>query len=314
MSLPLFILGGEGLLGSALRAQARLEGWPVHTTLQELPERCGAGFQPALQVQGKQDSSRRAGADLLDPPGEHVERLDLSESIETWSPPPAQAAFLCAALTRLEDCRRDPAGTRHINVTQTLRLAAKLRAAGVFVVFPSSNLVFDGRRPCQPAGDPVCPQTEYGRQKAAVEADLAAFGSGAAIVRLTKVVGPQWALACEWAKTLRAGRPIRAFNDLGCAPIPLDLTVRGLLEIARRRLPGIWQFSAPADVSYEDLARHLARRLNADPRLIEVTSGQAIGTLEHVPCHTTLDITRARTELGIAFPPPLEAIAHLTCL
>ncbi|MBE7500826.1 MAG: sugar nucleotide-binding protein [Verrucomicrobiales bacterium] len=243
-----------------------------------------------------------------------MERLDLSESLEGWSPPPASAAILCAALTRLEDCRRDPSSTRHINVTQTLRLAEKLRAAGVFVVFPSSNLVFAGHRPCQPADDPLCPQTEYGRQKAAVEAELATFGSGAAIVRLTKVVGPQWALACDWAQALRTGRPIRAFNDLRCAPIPLELTVHGLLEVAHRRLPGIWQFSAPTDVSYAELASHLARRLGADPSLVKVVSGQATGGLEHIPCHTTLDTTRARAELGIEFPAPFEAMARLACL
>ena len=199
-------------------------------------------------------------------------------------------------------------------MTQTLRLAEKLRAAGIFVVFPSSNLVFDGRRPCAPADEPLCPQTEYGRQKAAVEAELAAFGSGAAIVRLTKVVGPQWALACDWAQALRAGRSIRAFTDLRCAPIPLELTVRGLLEVARRRLPGLWQFSAPVDVSYAGLASHLARRLGANPTLVEAVSGQTNGGLEHVPCHTTLDTTRARAELGMEFPTPLEVMAQLTCL
>lgn len=276
MSPPVLIVGGEGLLGTALREHARRAGGPVWATLQHLPE----------------------------PGVPELEQLDLTEPLDTWTPPPCPAAILCAAIPSLETCRRDPAGTRHVNVTQTVRLAERLRAAGVFVVFPSTNLVFDGTLPGRRAHDPVCPQTEYGRQKAEVEAALATFGPWAAIVRLTKVVSPHWALLRNWTAALQAGQPVRAFADLGCAPIPLDLTARGLLEVARRRLPGLWQFSAETDVAYADLARHLARRLSGDPALVEEISAQATGELEHVPRHTTLDTTGARRELGLEFPEP----------
>jgi dTDP-4-dehydrorhamnose reductase len=277
---PLLIVGAEGLLGSALVAQARQRGLEVCATMQQ-----------------RDDAS------------EGVHRLDLAEPPDAWSPPPCSSAVLCAAVTSLEACRRDPVSTRHINVTQTLRLAERLVQTGAFGVFISSNLVFDGARPCRPAGDTLCPKTEYGRQKAEVERALAAWGDSVAVVRLTKVVSPRWPLLRGWLEALRGGRAIEAFEDMVCAPIPLDLTTRGLLEVARRRKPGIWQFSAAADVSYADLARDLAVRLGTDAGLIRHVSARDRLAPEHLPEHTTLDTSRAVRELGMSFPLPLEAVA-----
>lgn len=277
---PLLIVGAEGQLGAALVALARERGLAACATRQQCDD----------AVEG-------------------VQRLDLAESLDGWSPPPCASAVLCAAVTNLEACRRDPVSTRHINVTQTVRLAEKLVRAGSFVVFISSNLVFDGATPCRPAGDSLCPKTEYGRHKAEVEQALAAYGDSVAIVRLTKVVSRRWPLLRGWIQALRGGRAIEAFADMVCAPIPLDLTVQGLLGVARQRQPGIWQFSAAADVSYARLAQGLAVRLGTDPCLVRSVSARDRLAPEHLPEHTTLDAGRAVQELGMSFPPPLEAVA-----
>ena len=279
MSESLFVVGADGLLGSALFARGRRKGLDVCATMQH-------GDDPAAGIW----------------------RLDLGKPLDDWSPPRCSSAVLCAAITSLEACRRDPAGTRHINVNQTVRLADRLVSAGAFVVFVSSNLVFDGTHPCRPAEDALCPQTEYGRQKAEVERALAAFGESVAVVRLTKVVHPQWALIRGWIESLRGGRTVEAFADTVCAPIPLDVAAGGLLDVARRRLPGIWQLSAATDVSYAEMARHLARQVGGAPELVIDISARTRGSLEHVPQHTTLDASRAVRELGLRFPPPLETV------
>lgn len=279
MKGPLLIVGTEGLLGGTLLKLGRERGWNVAGT-------------------------------MIEPDGRtpQIRQLNLSEALEDWSPPSeCRAAILCAAITSLEACRRDPAGTRHINVTQTLRLTEKLLAAGMFVVFISSNLVFDGSRPLRRAEEATCPVTEYGRQKAAVEAAYAAFGNRIAIVRLTKVASPRWALVQGWLRAVRSGQPVEAFGDFVCAPIPLGMTADGLLKVAAEERSGLWQFSADSDVSYADIARHVVRRMKGDESLLRVVSSQGAG-LEHSPAHTTLDASRARRELGLIFPEPLRVI------
>src|SRR5690606_26325829 len=116
--------------------------------------------------------------------------LDLADDPPRWRlPEDVAVAFLCAAVTALRSCEADPAGTARANVEHTARLASMLVGRGAFVVFLSSNLVFDGSEPRRRADAPTCPATEYGRQKAAAEGALLAMG-GVSIVRLTKVVGP----------------------------------------------------------------------------------------------------------------------------
>lgn len=276
---PILIVGTEGLLGSTLLKLGRERGLSVFGTM----------IEP-------------------DSKSPQILQLNLSKALEDWLlPADCRAAILCAAITSLDACRRDPAGTRQINVTQTVRLTEKLLAAGVFVVFISSNLVFDGTRPLRGPDEAICPMTEYGRQKAAVEAAYAAFGDRVAIVRLTKVTNPCWALVQGWIQAARSGQPVEAFGDFVCAPIPLDVAASGLLRVADEERSGIWQFSADSDVSYADIARHIVRRMNGDESLVRLVSSQS-AAVEHSPAHTTLDATRARHDLGLAFPEPLRVI------
>ena len=83
-----------------------------------------------------------------------------------------RSACVCAAVARLAACAADPEGTAHINVTQTLALVDKLLARGIYVLFLSTNQVFDGSVPQMPAGAPYSPVSEYGRQKARTETAL----------------------------------------------------------------------------------------------------------------------------------------------
>ena len=103
-------------------------------------------------------------------------------SISTWraiwttggAPIRSGAAVLAAAVTKLDACERDPEATARVNVEANLALAAMLASQGVYVVFLSSNQVFDGTRPHRLGSEPTSPQTVYGRQKAEVESRLLA--------------------------------------------------------------------------------------------------------------------------------------------
>jgi len=62
----------------------------------------------------------------------------------------------------------------------------RLQVQGSFVIFLSSNQVFDGTTPYRHSDEAVCPLNEYGRQKAAFENWLLGRSKPAAILRLTK--------------------------------------------------------------------------------------------------------------------------------
>jgi dTDP-4-dehydrorhamnose reductase len=277
---PLLVVGGNGLIGGALVAQCIQTGQPVIAAGRSAPS------VPVPSI-----------------------TLDLASA--TWPELPASAAaVICAAITRQESCRQDPAGTRMINVTRTLALIEKLVASGSFVVFLSTNLVFDGSTPRRQPHDPPSPKTEYGRQKAEVEQALARWPERVAIVRLTKVLHTRLPLLEKWVQDLDAGRRINAFSDYFCSPIALEQTVAGILRIALEQRPGFWQFCGPEDVSYSQLAGILARARKAAADLIAAVPTPP-SLMEHLPVHTTLDTTRAEKELGTEFPSAQTVIRDL---
>jgi len=278
------VIGGDGLIGAALGARLAARGWQVLSTTRR---------------------AATAARDRL--------LLDLADDVRDWQPPADLAlAYLCAGVTSIAQCEADPSGTRRINVEALCSVACQLLAAGAFVVFPSTNLVFDGALPRRAADDPVGPLTEYGRQKADLEQRLLAAGEQTAVVRLTKVLSPDSRFLREWVTKLRAGETIHPFADMVMAPVTLRLATEALLQVGTRRASGITQVSALEDVTYEAAARRLAMRLGVAAELVQpIRTADAGIAPAAAPRHTTLDPTRLGQELGLSPPHAGETLDEI---
>lgn len=274
---PVLIVGADGLIGNGLFKRLRACGIPVMGT-------------------SRRDETR---------PG--ILRFDLSDPPDTWNlPTKISAAVLCAAVTRIDECRNDPTGTSRINVDHTLALIDRLSHDRVFIVFPSTNLVFDGSRAFPGIDDPVSPITEYGRQKAEIERVLATRFDCAAVVRFTKVLGPVNALFEGWRSSLERGETVRPFSDMMFSPVPLSSAITVLTQMVSMRMGGIVQVSGERDISYADAARIGVKAVTADSELVKPIVAQESGlSVEALPANTTLSTERLRSDLGIQ-PPPVE--------
>ena len=236
--------------------------------------------------------------------------MDLNEPLGDWRPPAGvTAAFLFAALPKIAACAKDPAGTARLNVDRNVELAQRLSSEGVFAVFPSTNLVFDGTRPLCQTDDPPSPRVEYGRQKALAESLLAPLGSAAGIMRFTKIVGPHMALPRGWIESLKNNQIIEPFSDMFMSPVSVDFVVEALHRMAQQRHGGILHVSGARDISYAEAAAYLAQRLGADPALVRpVRRADTDAAYEHNPRHTSLDTTSLREHLGLTPPTVWEAL------
>ena len=236
--------------------------------------------------------------------------LDLGGDLSSWKPPTdTSVAFLFTAETSIEKCQSNPIETARINIRQTLELSRSLTDSGVFVVFPSTNLVFDGSVPKRKVTDPVCPRLEYGKQKASTERQLLQMGDLVSVIRFTKVIPKQYSLFEDWRQALLAGESIHPYSDLMVSPVPLDLALDVFTQIRNERLSGITHVSGTRDVSYADIALHIAKHFSADEKLIQAKSASETGLHDgHLPRHTTLDTTRMQRELGLEAPDPWETI------
>ena len=230
--------------------------------------------------------------------------LDLRGDVSAWRLPcQTCVAYFCAAVSSMECCRREPAESAIVNVRNTVALAKTLTESGVLVIFLSTNLVYDGSKPFRKADDAVCPRTEYGRQKSRAEQELSGLGNLISIVRFTKVLGVNALPFKGWIQALQRGEVIRPFSDTVLSPVPLPFAIRVLHRIAELRLSGIVQVSGERDVTYEQVARHIAKRIGTDPDLVQpIRSREADPQLEAIPPYTTFDTTRLRMELGMDPP------------
>ncbi len=279
------VVGGDGMIGRALTARAGRDGRTVLAT-----------------------TRRRKEA------GPSRPYLELAQDPASWTlPEPVSVAFLLAAASNQASCCADPAVSRRINVDRTVALARRLAGQGAFVVFTSTNLVFDGEKAGYPTGASPSPTSEYGRQKAEAEQHLLALGPAVAVVRLTKVLSADMPLIGGWIEKLGNGEPIEAFTDLICAPMPAGYVAEALALIGAAGRGGLFHLSGADEVSYADLARSLARRLGADGDLVRpVTSTEAGLRLQAIPKHSSLDAGGVATAFGL--PPPRLAEVIEACV
>jgi dTDP-4-dehydrorhamnose reductase len=274
----------------------------------------GAAAFAALESQGQVVAATTRRRDLV---GRHGRFLDLAASLDGWKPPAdATSACVCAAVARLADCAADPQGSAYINVTQTLALVDKLLRRGVYVLFLSTNQVFDGRVAQVPPDTPHSPVSDYGRQKARTEAALLehmALGAPIGILRLAKVVSPRMPLLQRWIADLAVGKQIGAFSDMTIAPTHIASVCSAISSLLDERASGIFQLTGPRDVSYAEVGRFLAGKLGAEPSLVQVTSARAAGLPEGAtPLHTTLDSRVLRDRFGLEVPDVWQVIESVT--
>lgn len=276
------VIGADGTIGAALaRAWRQRGGVAIGTTRR---------------------ATQAGGGDLV--------FLDLASAAENSAAlPSSDVVFICAAMTKLDECRKNPDLVARINVDAPVAIAAQALKTGAKTVFLSTCAVFSGREPRVPADNIRDATSVYGRSKAEAEDRVLATGAGATVVRLTKVLTPGMPLLSGWAQALSRGDEIVAFDDHRIAPLFIDTVVDALIDIGLCAADGTFQLSAARDVSYAEIARHIATRCGVPPSLVQGRGAESCGIppAEILP-YTSLDVTRATDHTGFVAPDPLDAV------
>lgn len=183
-------------------------------------------------------------------------------------------AFLLSGIGSLDACARDPEGTAAINVEGMCRAIDQLAAAGIKIIFTSSDAVFDGSRGGWTEDEPAHPVMTYGMHKAAVERYLAASGTPHIIARLSKVVGigDDHSLFGEWIRKLLAGEPIYCARDMIFSPISVEDCVTSLLTLAEGPYQGMYNVCGPRGMNRLELLEmfvaEVRRYRDINPRIV----------------------------------------------
>ena len=240
-----------------------------------------------------------------------VHHLDLETLQGAEALPSSRFLVLVAAETRFATCATAPGRTALVNIDAPVTLARRAVAAAGRVLYFSSIAVHDGWRECPAEDETPTPNSVYGEQKRAAEERLLALHGDIAILRPSKVIDHGAPLLRAWLDALRRGAEVEAFGDMMVAPVGIAF----LTDVAARLLAacgatGIFQISAAEQVSYVDIARHMARRIGAPEELVLPVKGALRSGLPPLwlPRSAKLGCGRIAAALGVAPPGPMAAV------
>ena len=271
--MKIFITGGSGLAGSRLAEMALARGDEVFSGYAHNRPACGRGVR----------------LDLLDPDG-------IRDIIERTRP---DAIVHSAALTDVDRCEREKDLAFRMNVEGTRAVAEGARAVGSFLVYVSTDYVFDGRRGLYREGDQTGPVSYYGLSK--LLGEELSLDQGC-VARTCVIYGRRPAsgkvnFALWILNSLGSGKEISVVTDQFITPTLNSNLAAMLLEAADRQLSGIYHLSGASRVSRYDFACQLADTFELDSRLILPSRMSDLDWLAERPKDSSLDTSKARQML-----------------
>jgi dTDP-4-dehydrorhamnose reductase len=262
------LLGGHGLLGTALRASAP------------------AGIELA--------APRRVQVDVTD-------HGSLARAVEA-----AEPAWIinCAAMTAVDAAESDAAGAMRANAEAVATIAALAHASGVRVLQPSTDYVFDGPRSTPwTERDTPAPRSVYAKSKRAGEEALLASGAGALVVRIGWLFGDGGKNfpATMWQRA-SAGNASKVVNDQFGAPTSTRDVASWCWALIAKEARGIFHATNAGRASWFDVAQRIYARCGFAAGVTGISTAE-YGAPAPRPAFSVLDCTKLETVLGVQRRP-----------
>ena len=96
------------------------------------------------------------------------------------------------------------------------------------------------------------------------------------------------------------------------SPVSLQFALEVIIAIMHRESYGFWQVSSREDITYEQIARYLARKMGISQELVDpIRVDQSGLKFETFPEYTSLDTSRLKEELGMEPPSVWDMLDHI---
>ena len=274
--MNLLITGASGLLGGRIAEHADSRGDSVFSGY--LAHHPPFGYPLKLDVTSPQSVSeafRRARPDVV---------------------------FHTAAITGVDRCELERDLATQVNVEGARNVADAAKNAGAFLVFLSSDYVFDGSKGLYREEDERNPVNFLGKTKALAEDIVRSSGARHLVARTSFVFGSRAAKAepnfALWAiRKLKAHAPLRVVADQFITPTYDRNLVRMLFEAADRRIEGTLHLAGATRLSKYDFAFSIAKSFGLDWELLIPSSMGEVGWVAKRPVDSSLDTSNARALL-----------------
>ncbi|MFL5811963.1 MAG: SDR family oxidoreductase [Bdellovibrionia bacterium] len=219
--------------------------------------------------------------------------------------------IICAGITDVEKCFRDRELSDRVNISGTIGLLNAIRQIGATPIFFSSDYVFAPRPGPHPEDAPRAPETQYGKQKLAVEKYLEENFDRYLIFRTSKLLSKSahpknilWQVLSD----LQESKPIRAFEDQWLNPVFIEDIASVVDAACKQELNGAYHLGTRRIFTRAELAMLIAKASGHDLALVRPARMAEMRFPETRPHHNTLDCSKIENALGVRFTEVEEEI------
>jgi dTDP-4-dehydrorhamnose reductase len=276
LRLRLLITGASGLYGSKLANLAEKDGYKVFSIYNQ--HQAAFGTPVHLEISNE----------------EQVEK--------TFKELTPEVVVHAATLTDVDKCELNRELAWKINVQGTENITRAAKTHNAFLLYISSDYIFNGEKGQYKETDSPDPINYYGITKLKAEEQVKTISSDYCIVRASVIYGATPAAGkvnfALWVlKSLKKGEKVRVLVDQWNSPTLNTNLAFMTLEIIERRLTGTFHLSGGTRISRYDFAQMIARTFNIDGSLIIPAKSEEFSWVAPRPRDSSLSTAKAKQML-----------------
>jgi len=205
------------------------------------------------------------------------------------------------AMTGVDLCEKEGSMAFDINTKATQTIAQQCSISNTFLVYVSTDYVFDGNFGMYKEDDVANPLGFYGKSKLEGEKAVQNFSTNWCIARTSTPFGlhptkksfPMWVI-----ENLQKQKQIDVLIDQFTSPTYIPNLSRMLIEISERRITGIIHTAGASKISRYQMASIVSDKLNLDGTLLKQISMNKMKWVAQRPKDSSLDVSRASSILN----------------
>ena len=200
------------------------------------------------------------------------------------------------AMTGVDLCEKEESMASDINTKATQIIAQQCSILNTFLVYVSTDYVFDGNLGMYYEDSTPNPLSVYGKSKLEGEKVIQTFSSDWCIVRTSTPFGlhptkksfPIWVV-----ENLQKQKQIDVLTDQFTSPTYVPSLSRMLIEISERHLTGIIHVAGASKISRYEMAKLISDKLGLDGKLLREISINDIKWEASRPKDSSLNVSKA---------------------
>jgi len=253
------------------------------------------------------------------PPGGNPVQFDLmriDEILPIFQNVLPDVVIHTAAMSEVDLCEERPDVANRVNGEATGKIGEASRELGAYVVYVSTDYVFNGEVGSYSEEDKPNPVNNYGRSKSLGEKLLKESGARHCVARTSVVYG--WGrehrpnIATWVLGRLKSNQPLKVVDDQFASPTLNANLAEMILEITSKRLEGVIHLAGATRIDRYNFAKRIAETFHYDPNLIEAVKSQQTDWKAKRPADSSLNVDRAK-ELLDSKPLNLDIALERFC-